>query len=153
MKALPFSPAPGAPVVSGFGPRKLKGRAAKFHNGVDFAVPAGTPLIACDDSVCAFFLFDDASGLALGFRRADGVSWSYSHLSEARVSKGQAVKGGDIIGLSGATGVVTGPHLHFRLNGVDGKAVDPLPFLPGAGGGGGAGLLVLGLLVLRAVFG
>lgn len=118
------------------------------HNGCDFAVPTGTPLVAADDGVVSFVLVDSGqpaattatpSGNAVGIKRGDGVSFSYSHMSRVDVVKGQRVKAGDTIGLSGGTGRSTGPHLHFVLRNAAGNDVDPAPFLPGANGGGGGG--------------
>jgi len=122
------------------------------HNGCDFAVPTGTALVAADDGVVSFILVDSGqpaattstpSGNAVGIKRADGASFSYSHMSRVDVVKGQKVKAGDVIGLSGGTGRSTGPHLHFVLRNPAGDDVDPAPFLPGAAAaGGGLGPLV-----------
>lgn len=124
----------------------------RFHNGVDFAVAEGTTLQAADDGVVSFIIplsAGDAAGLAVGIRRDDGISFSYSHMSRVDVVAGQRVAGGQAIGLSGKTGRATGPHLHFVVR-IAGQAVDPLPFLPG----GVAGAVVVGvLLVVGAVAG
>ncbi|MYB02631.1 MAG: M23 family metallopeptidase, partial [Acidimicrobiaceae bacterium] len=53
----------------------------------------------------------------------------YAHLSRIDVSEGQEVASGDRIGAIGSTGWSTGPHLHFELR-IDGRAVDPTPYLP-----------------------
>ena len=60
-----------------------------------------------------------------------GAGWSsvYAHLSAQNVEVGRRLKAGEILGLAGATGRVTGPHLHFELR-RDGVAVDPLRTLP-----------------------
>ena len=57
-----------------------------------------------------------------------GVATLYGHLSEIRVSVGQGVSQGEVIGLCGSTGFSTGPHLHFEVR-INGSPVDPLGYL------------------------
>ena len=118
------TPAMGV-VSSGFGYREhpLSGE-EKFHNGVDLAVEKGTRVLAFADGVVDFVGKSDAYGNYVQLRHANGVTSFYAHCSELLLPKGTEVKAGDVIALSGDTGNVTGPHLHFELK-VDGVRIDP----------------------------
>lgn len=106
------------------------------HNGLDFPTPTGTEIRAVDKGVVKEQWFDpEGFGTLVLLAHAWGESL-YAHLSEARVSVGQTVQAGDAIGLSGDTGKVSGPHLHFGMrvgqyNRADGWGgyVNPLPYL------------------------
>jgi murein DD-endopeptidase MepM/ murein hydrolase activator NlpD len=158
VRLLRRSPVPAsARVSSPFGARvdPVTGKPAG-HSGVDWAVPLGTPLVAADDGVVAFILRWDGlpaattttiSGDAIGMRRDDGVSWSYSHLSRVDVVVGQRLRAGDVVGLSGTSGKSTGPHLHFRVDVPGLGVVDPLSMLPAPSSGGASAARVLGVVV------
>lgn len=125
------SPAPGARITSGFGPRTdpITGEPGKFHNGIDFGVPIGTPLVAPASGQITFsgqLASSPASGNTLGVLCDGGVfSWSFSHLSEVLVRSGR-VEQGQVVALSGNTGTrTTGPHLHFKVS-MHGEAINPL---------------------------
>jgi hypothetical protein len=110
-----------APVGDGFGPR-----GDRFHTGIDLPVPAGTPVAAAGRG-CVLSASWEAGGygnLVVVQHRAGMTSW-YAHLSRISVRPGECVIAGSRIGLVGATGHATGPHLHFELR-VRGAAVDPL---------------------------
>jgi murein DD-endopeptidase MepM/ murein hydrolase activator NlpD len=102
------------------------------HNGVDWSMPIGTPIKACDNGkiVCADNI-PDSNGLGINILHPWGLS-QYWHLSSVCAILGAEVTRGMIIGLSGASGWVTGPHLHFgtkELPDTDGVMrgwVDPL---------------------------
>lgn len=108
-----------------------------LHNGLDIAANTGYKIYASDSG---FVLFagqaDRYRGygkitiLSHGKRSSDKkeVSSFYAHQSKILVKKGDFVKQGDEIGWVGSTGYATGPHLHFEIR-LDGKPVDPLPFL------------------------
>lgn len=117
-------------VTSGFGFRNSPVyKRWKSHNGIDFAAAEGTPVYACKSGKVAFVSRMDAVfGNYIVLSHEGGLSSVYAHLSEINVKKDSLVRGGDVIGLSGKTGAVTGPHLHFevRLNGV---AADPSDFI------------------------
>ncbi len=99
------------------------------HTGVDIVTPEGTPVLAAADGQILWagrgLLFgeneeDDAYGIAIAI--AHDFGWDnqplftlYAHLSEAKVTKGQRVKAGELIALSGNTGFTTAPHLHFEV--------------------------------------
>lgn len=104
------------------------------HDAVDFAMSEGTPLLAVDDGE-VLLAGDGLYGITVILKHAWGKSY-YGHLSQPSVDIGQKVSKGEIIGLSGNTGLSTGPHLHFAIlpekpdfdNGYFGK-VDPLSYL------------------------
>jgi len=110
------------PITSGYGNRKdpISGKDS-FHNGIDFGVPANTPLYNLEDGVVTVAGVIDnfnpkSPNLAVGVKaNSDGVVAVYMHINRIDVKVGQKLKGGDMIGLSGNTGYSTGPHLHFGL--------------------------------------
>jgi hypothetical protein len=109
-------PAPG--IESGiFGSQRIdNGTPMSPHYGVDMAAPTGTPIHAPADgvvTVCDDYYLD--GGLTL-LDHGQGVSTSYLHQSERLVKVGDAVRRGQRIGLIGATGRATGPHLHWAMN-------------------------------------
>lgn len=90
------------------------------HGGIDFAVPEGTPVHAARDGVVTIAQANHPwmgwqGGNAVLIQHEDGMHTGYAHLSQINVSVGQKVKQGQVIGLSGSTGLVTGPHLHFEF--------------------------------------
>lgn len=113
---------------SGFSPQRrhpVTGRVAP-HLGTDFVMPIGTPIHAPADGLVV--LVDHGhptAGRYIEIDHADGLHTRYMHLSRIRVSTGQTVQRGDIIGLSGNSGRVTAPHLHYELH-VNGRAVDAM---------------------------
>jgi murein DD-endopeptidase MepM/ murein hydrolase activator NlpD len=107
-----------------FGPRD-----AAFHPGVDLPAPTGTPVHAA--AVGRVVLAAPTSGgygNLVVVKHSNGVETLYAHLSRILVAAGQPVTVGSLLGLVGATGETTGPHLHFEVR-VRGAAVDPLPAL------------------------
>lgn len=92
-----------------------------WHNGVDFAASIGTPILAADDGVVAATANEDlycphgAYGKFIVINHPNGLTTLYGHLSKPMVVVGQSVKRGQLIGYSGNTGDVTGPHLHFTV--------------------------------------
>ena len=92
-----------------------------MHKGVDFGVPVGTPIYACNDGMVTSLHWGQAFGNHIVIDHdhfADGTPglWmGYMHLSKIKVLAGQRVKKGQLIGWSGATGHVTGPHLHVEV--------------------------------------
>lgn len=97
-----------------------------FHNGIDVAIPIGTPMHAIQAGTVVSVGSNDRSGIYVSIRHADGVRSTYCHLDESLVEKGDLVERGEIFAKSGNTGGSTGPHLHFIVR-VDEKTVDPLP--------------------------
>jgi murein DD-endopeptidase MepM/ murein hydrolase activator NlpD len=101
------------------------------HTGQDFAVNAGTPVYAVGPGTVYATTCGDGFGNQVVVRHSDGYFTQYAHLSRIQVRKGQRVAAGQRLGLSGATGNVTGPHLHFevRITPYMGSSVPPLPWL------------------------
>jgi len=127
----PFTrPVPGAS-GSVFGLRRFFNNEPRSpHNGVDFSSGAGEPIVAVTAGTVILAPEHFYSGNAVYLDHGQGVISMYFHLSETHMRVGQSVKAGEIVGLVGATGRVTGPHLHFGLR-VAGQAVDPLPLMDG----------------------
>ncbi|MEU9381706.1 peptidoglycan DD-metalloendopeptidase family protein [Streptomyces sp. NPDC048279] len=102
-----------------------------YHTGVDFVVPTGTPVKAVGEGTVVTAGWGGAYGNQVVIRLADGYYAQYGHLSALSVSVGQTVTAGQQIGFSGATGNVTGPHLHFeiRTSPYYGSDIDPVGFL------------------------
>ncbi len=104
-----------------------QGRVSGFHGGADIAADAGTPVRAAGRGIVRLAEALPLSGNAVMIDHGLGVVTSYFHMQEVRVSAGQRVDKGDIVGLVGSTGLATGPHLHWGLR-VNGVNVDPLPW-------------------------
>lgn len=118
-----------AAVSSGFGPRThpITGE-RRVHAGVDFAAPAGTPVVAAAAGVVRVAGRHGGYGLLVVLDHGDGIQTRYAHASRLLVAAGQAVARGQLIALVGSTGRSTGPHLHFEVR-VGGVAQDPLAWL------------------------
>lgn len=104
----------------------------RFHNGTDFRAATGTPLVSIGHGRISKVATDATSGthvIVSGTGEHAGWSWSYSHLSAVAVEQGENVAEGEIVGYAGATGRVTGPHLHFVVRRA-GVLVDPMTVLP-----------------------
>ncbi|MFJ3905010.1 M23 family metallopeptidase [Streptomyces sp. NPDC090025] len=106
-----------------------------YHTGQDFAVPTGTTVRAVGPGRVVHTGYNRSYGNEVVIRHADGRYTQYAHLSRIEVSAGQSVSGGQRIARSGATGRVTGPHLHFevRTSPSFGSDVNPLAYLRGHG--------------------
>lgn len=106
-----------------------------YHTGVDFVVPTGTSLKAVGSGTVVSAGWGGAYGNQVVIRLADGHYAQYAHLSSLSVSVGQSVSAGTQVGLSGATGNVTGPHLHFEIRSGAGYGsdIDPVAYLRSKG--------------------
>ncbi|MBO5856383.1 MAG: M23 family metallopeptidase [Alistipes sp.] len=103
-------------------------RAMREHHGVDYLVPEGTPVFATADGVVKSLSEKNTShGKAVTINHGNGYETSYSHLLDIRVKKGQNVKRGDIIALSGNSGLSFVPHLHYEVIYNDTR-VDPVHY-------------------------
>ncbi|SOE07735.1 LysM peptidoglycan-binding domain-containing M23 family metallopeptidase [Streptomyces sp. Ag109_G2-15] len=102
-----------------------------YHTGVDFVVPTGTSLKAVAAGTVVSAGWGGAYGNQVVIKLNDGYYAQYGHLSQLSVSAGQTVTAGQQIGLSGATGNVTGPHLHFEIRTTPnyGSDIDPVGYL------------------------
>jgi Peptidase family M23/Putative peptidoglycan binding domain len=108
-----------SPSTDGFGPR-----GSRFHTGTDYPAVTGAPVLAAGDGTVV-----SAGGIAgygnlVVLAHGSGVTSWYAHLSRILVSTGQRVARGTTVGLVGATGDASGPHLHFEVR-VRDAAVDP----------------------------
>lgn len=127
-------PAAG-PITGRFGEWYSSDRGRWQHRGVDIGCPAGTPVYAPAPGRVVSFANDGSFGIGVCIRHEDGWHTLYAHLSSARVSPGNNVERGALIGYSGATGYVTGAHLHWQLCDSAsfptdiGRSRDPLAYL------------------------
>lgn len=112
-----------APLGDGFGPR-----GEGFHAGLDLAARAGTPVRAVAAGRVVFAGPRGSFGKAVLLAHGGGVRTLYAHLSRVDVALGRRVFRGEVIGLVGASGWASGPHLHLEVR-VRGAAVDPLSAL------------------------
>ena len=115
-----------ARIASGYGWRihPTTGKRS-FHDGIDYAVPTGTPVRAIVSGTVAKVSTSGYGGLAVSLVHPGGWASYYAHLSRIYVDADQRVRVGQVIGLSGRTGRVTGPHLHVAVYTPDGNTVDP----------------------------
>lgn len=107
-------------------------RGGRPHNGIDLAMPEGTPLRAVmNGTVKSIVDYGDANaGKTILVELENGETVVYGHLSDFAVKEGDPVKFGDLIGYSGNTGHSTGPHLHFAVKDENGAFTDPSEFEP-----------------------
>ena len=121
-----FSRPVDAPITSGFGYRFhpiLHIR--RLHAGVDFGASYGTPIHAAADGVVMATQVMRGYGRVVIIDHGGGVSTVYAHTSRFYCSAGEHVKRGQVIAAVGATGLATGPHLHFEVR-INGRPVDPM---------------------------
>ncbi len=114
-------------VSSSFSPRRRNPVTGTVmpHNGTDFAVRVGTPVLATGAGVVVKATSHRAAGRYIILRHNGRYSSHYMHLSKLLVKPGQKVKQGQTIGLSGNTGRSTGPHLHYEFR-INDRPVDPM---------------------------
>lgn len=103
----------------------LDGPAATAHQGVDIAAPTGTPVVAAQSGVVVLADAWPIRGNAVVVDHGGGTHTGYYHLNTIQVIEGQAVARGQVLGTVGATGLATGPHLHWDVV-IQGGHVDPL---------------------------
>lgn len=115
----------------GFGAPRPGGRK---HLGLDIIAPAGRPIHAARAGKVVKRGYDVGAGNHVNLRHPDGMVTKYFHMSRYEARDGADVGGGQVIGYVGSTGHSSGPHLHFEVW-VNGVAVDPAPYLAGAGAG------------------
>jgi murein DD-endopeptidase MepM/ murein hydrolase activator NlpD len=111
------------PVVSGFGMRW-----GRMHEGIDIAVPSGTPIHASASGRVIYSGWMGGYGNLVVIDHGGGLATAYAHQSSIGAGNGQSVSQGQVIGYVGCTGHCFGPHLHFEVR-VNGSAVDPLGYL------------------------
>lgn len=97
----------------------------RAHNGVDYGAPTGAPVAAVAGGVVTFAGWTHGGGRTVKVRHAGGYDSEYLHLSSISVKSGARVGQGELVGRVGATGMVTGPHLHYGLR-RNGAYVNPV---------------------------
>jgi len=127
---IPFvRPVPQDASASSFGSRRIiNGVARAPHSGTDLSAPAGTEVVATNHGrvvLVGNFFF---AGGSVVVDHGGGLFTMYFHLSEFKIGEGALVRKGDVLALSGDTGRVTGPHLHWGVR-LNNTRVDPLDLL------------------------
>lgn len=123
------SPLPSLVVTSSYGSRKHPVvKKVIAHGGLDLKAPTGTKVMAAQGGVVKFAGYSGNYGYLVVITHPNGYESRYAHLSKINVKKGQRVASRKLIALSGATGRVTGPHLHFEIR-KNGKALNPLTYV------------------------
>ena len=102
--------------------------ASTYHQGVDLAAPAGTPIYASRAGVVTTASYSSSAGYYVTINHGDGFSSIYMHMEYYSVSAGQAVSAGQQIGVVGKTGIATGYHLHFGIA-YNGAYVNPCAYV------------------------
>lgn len=110
------------------GARMFNGTLKSFHGGTDFRAAVGVEIPASNDGVVRIAKDRYYAGGSVVIDHGSGIYTQYYHLSKILVKNGDKVARGDIVGLSGASGRVSGPHLHFGIF-ASGAQVDPMQFI------------------------
>ena len=116
-------------LTAGFGQRRSPFTGQRqMHEGVDIANTVGTPVIAPADGIVTYTGPLGGFGDVVSVDHGHKISTFYAHLQQHKVSQGQRVRRGEVIGLVGTTGRVTGPHLHYEIQ-VNEVSVDPTKYV------------------------
>lgn len=122
------TPVVGCPMTSPFNPKRMHPilKRIRPHNGIDWACPTGTPIMAFADGIVTFADRKGGNGNLLVIEHAHGYTSLYAHMyGFARgIKKGARVRQGQVVGQLGSTGLSTGPHLHFAVK-RNGQYIDP----------------------------
>ena len=130
----PFTiPVDSKRITSGFGDRRVfeytdKQTSTTLHYGIDYGVPTGTPVHSCAEGKVVLAENRISTGWSVVIEHLPGLYSLYYHMDSLGVHEGQYVKQGERLGLSGATGLATGPHLHWEIR-LNMEAVNPEFFL------------------------
>lgn len=100
------------------------------HNGVDIAIPLGTPLYSAVDGTVTVAQNSSTAGNYVRIQNSNGWTVTFMHMDSFTVAVGDTVKQGDFVGYSGNTGRSTGPHLHLEVRDQDGNTVNPIFIIP-----------------------
>lgn len=124
-----FEPPIDSYVTSNFGNARLfNGSLKSYHSGTDYRAVVGTPIKSINSGIVVIAKDRYFAGNSVVIDHGGGIYSQYYHLSKMDVKVGDKVKKGDILGFSGDTGRVNGPHLHFGIM-VNGNSVEPLKFI------------------------
>ncbi len=116
-------------ITSAFGnARVFNDQLKSYHSGTDFRAKVGTDVKAINDGVVVLVKDRYYAGGSVIVDHGMGIYSCYFHLSSYKVKVGEKIKKGQVLALSGATGRITGPHLHLTIK-VNGTTVDPLDFM------------------------
>ncbi|MBX3101322.1 MAG: peptidoglycan DD-metalloendopeptidase family protein [Bacteroidetes bacterium] len=116
-------------LICGYGSKKTSYTAGnKLHDGVDLNAAIGTPVFATGNGTIVFAGHKAGGGTVILIDHGQGYVTGYRHLESASVYAGSYVRKGQTIGLSGNTGLVRGPHLHYEVL-KQGRSVDPIPYM------------------------
>jgi hypothetical protein len=126
-----------APYGTGFG-KKGSMWSSGYHTGLDFPAPSGTRIRAVNDGTVNQVASGGPYGKHVQIDHGGGLASFYAHMSSIVAKMHQSINRGKTVGKVGFTGNTTGAHLHLEAR-RNGKAVDPMPFLTGGGGGFPAG--------------
>ena len=128
VKALMKTPINGASLSSGYGMRKhpILGY-DRLHQGVDFAAPTGTPIMAAGTGFIEKIGMNGGAGNYIKIKHINGYKTAYGHMNKfaAGLKKGSKVTQGQTIGFVGSTGMSTGPHLHYEVI-FNNKKINPM---------------------------
>ena len=118
-------------ITSPFGPRDtgIPG-ASTDHLGVDIGAAYGTSIFAAQSGKVIQAGWNYGYGYSVTISHGEGVTTLYGHMSSYSVRVGSTVKRGQVIGKCGSTGISSGPHIHYEVR-INGKQINPLPYLPG----------------------
>lgn len=124
--SLPLNPPVSGRVSSGYGMRHdpIDGR-LHAHNGIDIAVPEGTPVMPAAGGKVVYSGYAAGYGNCVIIEHDNGLTSLYAHNSVNYVKAGEVVDANKVIALSGSTGRSTGPHLHFEVR-KKGSPIDPM---------------------------
>ena len=120
-------------ITSNYGDRRVYiyhggGRDTTVHAGIDYGVPTGTPVLAAGRGMVVLAQYRIVTGYTVILEHMPGIYSLYYHMDSLSVSPGQVVEKLALIGLSGSTGLSTGPHLHWEFR-VSTEYIDPLSFI------------------------
>ncbi|MBR4984232.1 MAG: peptidoglycan DD-metalloendopeptidase family protein [Proteobacteria bacterium] len=122
------TPVVGCPISSPYNPKRMHPilKRIRPHNGIDWACPTGTPIMAFADGTVTFAGWKGGNGNLLVIEHAHGYTSIYAHIYAfpRNIKPGVHVKQGQTVAMVGNTGISTGPHLHFGVK-INGKYVDP----------------------------
>ena len=99
----------------------------RMHEGIDIVTNIGTPIHVTGNGVVEFTGYNGGFGLSVIVNHGYGYRTIYAHLSKLKVKRGMKLLRGDVVGLSGSSGLSTGPHLHYEVE-HNGQALDPEHF-------------------------